>query len=458
MEVKTRFTFDKVVFNKDNDLHLVISLKTPTVEVAEVRRPLLIMPVLDISGSMDNSSKLEFAKQSILKLIDHLQENDFCGLVTFESEVKLVSEILPMTSLNKELLKSQVKALIPLGGTAFGEGMLLGLKQVNNFKVPDNTLVRVIMFTDGQANIGPKGKELLGLLETNLKNVTLSAFGYGKDADQELLADLSSMANGNYAFIKNVEDAPLAFARELGGLLSVYAQNIKIAVQTKGNNKLTEVLNDLNHVTDNNVTVFSIPDLLSEDNYNLILAIKSTKLCQAEALLQPVKDEVVSIKVTYDTVLHGVKKSHELSIGANLEFVNAGEEDIKQNPEVDAVVAVIQMAQAQKKANDLAKAGNYNSASQIMTLMSEDFSSRGLVGASNVASKLSCKMKSQLDYATSSGYRSSTYTKSKGSRIVLADREADQDLEQLGVSSYNSTQANIVESFNSSTACSIKNK
>src|ERR1035437_2340193 len=199
MKVSARLTFDRIAYNKDSDTHLVVSLTAPKLDWQGKRPPIMVIPVIDISGSMQGS-KLIYAKESVTKLIDHLQPGDFAGLITFESAVNVVVRPTEITQDKKDMLKSEVSKLKTAGCTDFAGGMLAALAEVNKMKLADNVLIRVIMFTDGQANIRPRGKEILDLVKTNLGKASVSAFGYGQDADQELLADLSVRANGNYAF------------------------------------------------------------------------------------------------------------------------------------------------------------------------------------------------------------------------------------------------------------------
>jgi hypothetical protein len=56
------------------------------------------------------------------------------------------------------------------------------------------------------------------VLEANRGEATVSAFGYGDDADQDLLRELSELGKGNYAHVQSPEEALTAFAHELGGL------------------------------------------------------------------------------------------------------------------------------------------------------------------------------------------------------------------------------------------------
>lgn len=448
MKAAVNLTFDKIVFNKDNDLHLVVSLTAPKLDWQKSRQPILVMPVIDISGSMEGS-KLEYAKESVCKLIDHLQPGDFAGVITFENEAELVAAPVEITQTKKEELKNKVKQLRTKGCTAFTAGMTLALEQVNKLKLADNVLVRVIMFTDGHANVGVSGRDILKVLtDETVGRASISMFGYGTDADQELLADLSVKAKGNYAFIRNPDDAPAAFAKELGGLLSTYASNIIVDCIPEGENKL-EVLSEVKVISDNNLRSLRVPEILSEEVRNLVLNLKVLKLSQADLLPEAFLASVAKVRVSYDTLsTDGVRTSHVEELPVGITFVNPGEEQSKPTTDVDAVVALAQMVKAQVEAEKQAAAGNYVYATASMNAMADSFNARGHTAISNTVSKLGSKMASAQAYAASASYRSST--KSGGTRaygLSSSDSEALEDMADIGVSLSNSAQDAVVGSF-----------
>ncbi|HVI40671.1 MAG TPA: VWA domain-containing protein, partial [Anaerovoracaceae bacterium] len=370
MKAVAKLTFDKIAFNKDNDLHLVVSLTAPKLNWQAERRPILVMPVIDISGSMQGS-KLDYAKESVCKLIDHLQPGDFIGIVTFESNVELVSPPVEITQQKKEELKNKVKRLETRGCTAFHGGLLLALEQANKVKLSDDVLVRIIMFTDGQANVGLKGREIVNCIsDSMLGRVSISAFGYGSDADQELLADLSVKAKGNYAFIRNPDEAPAAFAKELGGLLSTYATNIVVDVMPEGENKLN-ILSEVKTITDKSLLSMRVPEILSEEVRNLVLDLKVLRVSQADQLAEAFTSPVAKIRVSYDTLQDGVNQTHTEELLASVTFVNPGEEQTKPTTDVDSAVALAQMVKAQVEAEKQAAAGNYQVATASMNAMAD---------------------------------------------------------------------------------------
>lgn len=445
MKITTSFTFDKVDFSKENEIHAVITLKAPKIDWEKKRQPICVIPVIDVSTSM-NGPKLEYAKQSVLKLVDHLAPGDYCGLVAFGSEVYSLAEPHEMSQGNRDLLKASVGKLSSVGCTNFSGGMRQALEWINKADIPANVALRVIMFTDGHANEGEaKGPDLIPLCKKLLGKATMSAFGYGSDCDQELLASLATEGKGNYAFIRNPDDALTAFAKELGGLLSRYAQDIVIDVAPHNGHTIEEVLSDVDVVEDGKKVKVKLPELLSEEERHIVLRVKTS--AQSKAL--PRALNVLDIKVDYDQVSDGDKVHKTEDVKAKLSFVKS--DDVQKEPtkEVMAVVGIAQTVQAQIKAESLAKAGDFVGANAALLSNANWMDGLGLHDHGNMSRGLAAKYNSQTSYTSSAGARSSMKAGlTRG--MSTSDGEAVQVLCSVGVSSSNSSMDQAVQSFTGS--------
>jgi Ca-activated chloride channel family protein len=92
---------------------------------------------------------------------------------------------------------------------------------------------RVIVLTDGDANIGNTGHEaILKSIEGYVKEgVTLSAIGFGTgNYRDQMLEQLADKGNGNNFFIDSMTQARRVFEEQLGGLLEVVAKDVKFQV------------------------------------------------------------------------------------------------------------------------------------------------------------------------------------------------------------------------------------
>lgn len=446
LDTQARLTFNTVQFDKNTDAHLVVTLKAPKIDWQAKRPRVCIIPVIDVSPSMQGE-KLEYAKQSVLKLIDHLQPGDFCGVVAFGGVVTVVSKPVEVTQAQKDELKVKVGRLGINGSTNFSGGMLQGLELLNKGDLPDGMLKRVIMFTDGMPNTGVAitRPDIVKLLEAQLGIATLSAFGYGADADQELLADVAKTGKGNYAFIRNPEDALSAFAKELGGLLSTFAQDIVINVAPHNGHLITATVSDVDAAEDGNKVKVTLPDILSEEERHIVFAVK----LDAQPNAFPRESSVFDVTVSYDMLDGTAQKIHQTEeLKAKVQFVKEDDAQKKPTFEVDRLVALAQLVQQQIKAEEHAKAGRYDLAYNPLATDEDHFIPRGFADLAAVAKNVASKMHNPAVYAASTGYRSSM--KSAGTRSYgtsSLDAEASADLVGVGAQLNNDAQCQTMASF-----------
>jgi len=119
--------------------------------------------LIDVSGSMSSTDKLELLKTGFKLLVDQLSSKDRVAIVTYAGAAKT---ILGSTSGdNKTTIKNAIDALGSGGGTAGAEGIITAydIAQQNFIKDGNN---RIIIGTDGDFNIGPSSHdELISLIE-----------------------------------------------------------------------------------------------------------------------------------------------------------------------------------------------------------------------------------------------------------------------------------------------------
>ena len=428
MKIETKFTHDKVRFDKTNDIHLVVSLKAPKLDWEAKRLPVCIIPIIDVSTSMAGD-KLDYAKKTLIKLIDHLKPGDFCGLGAFSTEIYPTQAPIEMTQAAKDALKVKVGELRVVSSTNFSGGLELGLKWGSTIDV-GNMLVRVIMLTDGQTNAGVVDSQGLAKIIDTRGKTTVSCFGYGTDANQELLADLAKRGEGNYAFIKDPDEALSAFGKELGGLLSTYAQSIVIDLAPHNGHKIEEVVSDVDVEEKDQKVIIKLGDLLSEEDRHVVIAMKLSE--QSQAL--PREMSVVDLKIDYDLLVDGKRVHRQEEQKAKIRFVKAGEEQDKPTKEIDQVVGMAQVAKAQVAAEEHAKKGDFKSAAAVMQGMRFSLNDRGHDKLEAFAGGVRSRVVSAQMYASSQGYlRSSKGYAARGMSVSKMDKDLEQEVAASGL-------------------------
>lgn len=444
MKINANFTHENVRHDQENEVHMVLSLEAPKKDWEKDRAPVCIVPVVDVSGSMFGD-KMTYAKKSAKKLIEHLTPQDYSALVIFDSFAKLVCPVMQMTSENKQRLQNAVDKLRPGSSTNFSGGLLTALNAIEGGDLPQNINRRIVMLTDGMANAGvaTTERQLVQLIDQNRKDVKISCFGYGEGASQDILASCAKAGRANYAFIQNPDDALSAFAKELGGLLSTYAQNIKIVVKASGDHILEEVISDVDVIGDKKEVTITLDEILSEETRNVVINTKLAK--QAEVL--PRRMSPVDLSITYDVVQPdaSLKRVSE-KVSAKIRFVKDGEES-PADEKLDKIVALAELIKAQVEAESLAKTGQYQAADRFMRDTSLRFKNRGHIRMAYQADKLAEKVSTADLYAQSSSYLNTTKGLARGVAVSSFHAEAYSDIAELGLNASNTAQDSLMNQF-----------
>lgn len=448
MKIDARLTFNTVRFDSDKDAHLVLSITAPPVNTDNVRPKLAMIMCIDTSSSMAGQ-KLEYAKQSVLKMIEHLKGDDVFGVVSFDSQVCVIAQPVRLEGKKDEMRKA-VSKLVTSGMTNFAGGMIKSLDLLKDLDLGSNYLHRVIMFTDGQANVGPAKEpdKIIQLLTANMEHITVSAFGYGSgtaDFSPGFLTEFAKEGKGNYAHVEDPDKALKAFGTELGGLISTYATDLMLEVRPLNGHSVEKVISDVDVDEENTGEVIvKIPDLLAEETRHIVLSVKLAK--QKVHGPRAVNAFEVSAKyLTFDA--QGKKESHTTEAKGKIQFVKDGEQD-KPNADLDQIVGLAQLVRAQLEAEEQAKKGHYVEAQAVMAKQAADFRTRGRVSLASASASLGNRVASASLHAENSGYlRSFARGASRGMGVASYSAGAEEDLVELGVQTSNSTQTSTSASF-----------
>mgnify|MGYP006292551535 CR=1 FL=1 len=188
--------------------------------------------LIDVSGSMSGSDKLELLKGSFTKFVNGLNENDRVAIVTYagSSGVKLPST--NCSASNKTEIVSAINSLGAGGSTAGAEGINTAYDiAVQNFIPGGNN--RVILGTDGDFNVGISSQEeLVALIEQKREEgIFLTVLGVGTgNLNEGMMEQLANNGNGNYEYIDNQEQGDKVFIYDYNSFYTV-AKDVKVQVE-----------------------------------------------------------------------------------------------------------------------------------------------------------------------------------------------------------------------------------
>lgn len=196
---------------------------------ASKRPPINLALVVDRSCSMAGD-RIEKAKEAALMVLERLSGNDIVSIVTYDSVVEV---LVPATRLSdREEISRKIRGLGPRGSTALFAGVSRGLEEARKFMDKD-MVTRVILLSDGQANVGPSSPNELGRLgaAAGKEGIAITTIGLGLGYNEDLMAQIAQKSDGNHAFVETAEQLSSIFQYELGDVLSVVAQEVSVKVR-----------------------------------------------------------------------------------------------------------------------------------------------------------------------------------------------------------------------------------
>ena len=186
--------------------------------------------VIDVSGSMQEESKLVFAKQAALEFIDVFQldqsSDHRIGLVAFSDYAKMLVELDD----NSKNLKEGINKLYPEGATAMGDGISIATQSLSENTRPDAQKI-IVLLSDGMSNTGLHPLSAAGTAREN--DITIFSVGYGYNADAWTLKAVASVTHGKYYNALTGQDLADVFneiADVLISPLSHYSSRILILI------------------------------------------------------------------------------------------------------------------------------------------------------------------------------------------------------------------------------------
>ena len=216
------------------------------------RTPVNIAIVLDKSSSMGGAKIVE-AKRAAIMAVNSLDERDTVSVIAYDSGVRVVWPATYVT--DKDAIAGAISQLQAGGSTALFAGVSKGASELHTY-LDGNRVNRIILLSDGQANIGPSSPGELAVLGASLakEGISVTTLGLGLGYNEDLMMQLALASDGNHAFVENATELAKIFKYEFGDVLSVVAQDVDVHIELDDGIRPVRVLGrdaviDGNHLT-----------------------------------------------------------------------------------------------------------------------------------------------------------------------------------------------------------------
>lgn len=229
--VRLRIDVDRGILAADTTERAIVKIALDGVRIPqrELRPRVNVALVIDRSGSM-SGDKIVKAREAALEAVRQLAADDLVSLIAYDSEVET---LIPARRVgDRRALERAIRGIEAGGNTALHGGVVQGAEAVRRRSEGGGYVNRIILLSDGQANVGPSSPEALGRLGAALmrEGIAVSTIGLGLGFNEDLMTRLAERSDGNTYFVEHSGDLPRIFAAELGDVLSVIARRVVIEI------------------------------------------------------------------------------------------------------------------------------------------------------------------------------------------------------------------------------------
>ena len=353
-----------------------VSLDVPLVPRETERPPVNLALVMDRSGSM-SGEKIAKAREAAIAALHRLGPQDLFSLVIYDHNVQTL--VPPQSAANTEWIEARIRSIQPGGNTALFGAVSQGAAEVRK-NLYGSYIHRVILLSDGLANVGPSNASDLARLGAALvkEGISVTTMGIGNDFNEDLMTQLAEQSDGNHYFVESSRDLSRIFAAELGDVLSVAARRVVIEIDCPVGVRPVRIIGREGQIRGNRVEIHLNQLYGGQEKYALIEVLVDPGKAGAER-------DLANARCSYENALSG--KMEKSSTQARVRFSERQEEVVKSanKPVVEAVMEN-EMATARDRALDLYNAGRKDEAVQELKQSSDKLQQRNsILGFSDLA-------------------------------------------------------------------------
>ncbi|MGD9253239.1 MAG: VWA domain-containing protein [Holophagae bacterium] len=319
------------------------------------RAPVNVAIVIDRSGSMQGE-KLARAKEAAALAVERLRPDDIVSIIAYDDTVRT---LLPATKVaDRSAVLAAIESLRSGGSTALFAGVSMGAAEVRKFLAGER-VNRIVLLSDGLANVGPDSPAELGALGASLKKegISVSTIGLGLGYNEDLMARLAGFSDGNHTFVEHPRDLARIFDQEFGDAMSVTAQDVLVRIQCEPGIRPIRVLGRDAEIAGGLVTV-SINQLYDAEEQSVLLEL------EVPGGRAGAKRQLAGVRWSYDLMAggrgSGVKPVEAIYI--------ADEKRADESKDTEVMVAVVEQIANEKNqlAVELRDEGRIEEAQQVL--------------------------------------------------------------------------------------------
>lgn len=354
-------THAKLEAGREQTVDVLIRITPPEPKLDQSSQPnwkgrsdLNLSLVIDRSGSMQGEKMIR-AREAAMFCVDQMLATDRLSVVTFDEHIEVLFPSEPVT--NKQAMKDLISRVTARGSTALHEAWVRGGLTVSE-RLLDHGINRVLLITDGQANVGVTNTDeivtqAMGLFQ---RGVSTSTIGIGADFNEDLLMPMAQSGGGNAWHVVEPDDMRRIFQIELEGLIAQFAHTVSLSLIPADGVRVVDVLNDF-ELTETGR--YRLPNLQSGSPLDVVVQLRvgaeevGTQMRLLDLRLGFTPQEAKNAEV--------LKQAHTVEFATHTEV-----ERSLVNEEVSTLVQFLMNARARNEAMKRMDLGDFSGAQSVL--------------------------------------------------------------------------------------------
>jgi len=212
--------------DEPGEMTLQIGVQAPA--PPEQPKDRVITLVLDTSGSM-GGRPMELERAAARAIAASLEEGDIVSMVEWNTTRTVPLEAYRVRGPSDPTLIAAIDRLTAGGGTNLAEGLRYGYEIAAAHYDP-RKLNRVVLISDGQANVGVTSEVLIGMHADDAESdgIYLVGVGVGDGVNDTLMDEVTDAGRGAYVYVDSAEEARHLFVDRFDEVMEVSLLEVRL--------------------------------------------------------------------------------------------------------------------------------------------------------------------------------------------------------------------------------------
>ena len=296
------------------------------------RTPVNVAFVIDRSGSMQGTRIVQ-AREAAAAAIRRLDKNDIASVVIFDDKIDVLVQAQPVD--DHAAFIDRIRQVTARGSTAIHGGVIEGAQQVRH-NLDQRRLNRVVLLSDGQANVGPRRPEDFAKLGRELlqQGISVSTIGLGMQYNEDLMLQLARASDGNHTFVGETTDLIQVFNKEFDDVLASCAQTVSIDVELKPGVRVVRALSRDGKI-EGQTAQFQLNQVYAATEHYVLMEVEVDQGAAGDA---SARCDLGRVRVTYTAAQDGARQTIETPGPGALQRIRHRSAASRDNAVVESVV------------------------------------------------------------------------------------------------------------------------